>query len=307
MMYRWLFNVMWLIRFTPCLIKGWDQQTDMLTIYHLLRTCLWTLPLFTVIWSVSGFAITYGISQALNHTSDVFPYISKTGTEVPERGLFSLIVFVCSLSMALNSEIRFQYVRLMMTQMSLTPAEKSRWITANKLTLGLGLVASFGLVFVASFQVDALPVPHYMGAFVTFGLGFICCWIHAAITYKLYKEERKSMLKLTFVLQVLVSVTITVSFITFVISFASYRYQKKQGYGTKEKELRSIFQSASTSEWVLGIATISYVLTFIPSFRKLEFDGFNVKFKQLATNSKTNVCLRLCNCCSWRSLSARLL
>lgn len=270
----------------------------MLTIYHLLRTCLWTLPLFTVIWSVSGFAITYGISQALNHTSDVFPYISKTGTEVPERGLFSLIVFVCSLSMALNSEIRFQYVRLMMTQMSLTPAEKSRWITANKLTLGLGLIASFGLVFVASFQVDTLPVPHYMGAFVTFGLGFICCWIHAAITYKLYKEERKSMLKLTFVFQVLVSLTITVSFITFVISFASYRYQKKQGYGTKEKELRSIFQSASTSEWVLAIATISYVLTFIPSFRKLEFDGFNVKFKQLATNSKTNVCLRLCNCCS---------
>lgn len=279
----------------------------MLTIYHLLRTCLWTLPLFTVIWSVSGFAITYGISQALNHTSNVFPYISKTGTEVPERGIFSLIVFVCSLSMALNSEIRFQYVRLMMTQMSLTPAEKSRWITANKLTLGLGLIASFGLVFVASFQVDTLPVPHYMGAFVTFGLGFICCWIHAAITYKLYKEERKSMLKLTFVLQVLVSITITVSFITFVISFASYRYQKKQGHGTKERELRGIFQSASTSEWVLAIATISYVLTFIPSFRKLEFDGFNVKFKQLATNSKTNVCLRLCNCCSWRSLSARFL
>lgn len=56
---------------------------------------------------------------------------------------------------------------------------------------------------------------------------------------------------------------------------------------TLQKELRSIFQSASTSEWVLAIATISYVLTFIPSFRKLEFDGFNVKFKQLATNSKT--------------------
>lgn len=44
----------------------------------------------------------------------------------------------------------------MMTQMSLTPAEKSRWITANKLTLGLGLIASFGLVFVASFQVANL-------------------------------------------------------------------------------------------------------------------------------------------------------
>ena len=55
--------------------------------------------------------------------------------------------------MALNAEIRFQYVRLMMTQMSLTPAEKSRWITANKLSLALGLLAAFGLLFVASFQV----------------------------------------------------------------------------------------------------------------------------------------------------------
>jgi hypothetical protein len=41
----------------------------------------------------------------------------------------------------------------MMTQMSLTPAEKSRWVTANKLSLALGILASFGLVFVASFQV----------------------------------------------------------------------------------------------------------------------------------------------------------
>ncbi|XP_055997260.1 DNA damage-regulated autophagy modulator protein 2-like isoform X2 [Ostrea edulis] len=270
----------------------------MLTIYHLLRTCLWTIPLFTVLWSVSAFAITYGISQALNHTSNVFPYISKTGTEIPERGIFSLAIFICSLSMALNSEIRFQYVRLMMTQMSLTPAEKSRWITANKLSLALGIVASFGLVFVASFQVNTLPVPHYMGAFATFGLGFICCWIHSAITYKLYKEERKAELKHTFILQILVSVTITVSFITFIISFASYRYQKNKGYGTKENELRDIFQSASISEWVLAISTISFVLTFIPGFRKIEFDGFNVKFKQLVTNSKTSACRRLCSCCS---------
>ncbi|XP_078333047.1 DNA damage-regulated autophagy modulator protein 1-like isoform X1 [Crassostrea virginica] len=275
-----------------------ESSSDMLTIYHLLRTCLWTIPIFTVVWSVAGFAITYGISQALNHTDDVFPYISKTGTELPERGVFSIVVFVCSLSMALNAEIRFQYVRLMMTQMSLTPAEKSRWITANKLSLALGLLAAFGLLFVASFQVDTSPVPHYLGAFVTFGLGFICCWIHAAITYKLYKEERKSMLKYTFILQILISLVITVSFLTFIISFASYRHQKGAGRGTKENELRSIFQTASSSEWVLAIAIVSYVITFIPSFRKLEFDGFNVKYQQLATNSKTNVCVRLCSCCS---------
>ena len=54
-----------------------------------------------------------------------------------------------------------------------------------------------------------------------------------------------------------------------------------------QNELRSIFQTASSSEWVLAIAIVSYVITFIPSFRKLEFDGFNVKFQQLATNSKT--------------------
>lgn len=270
----------------------------MLTVYHLLRACLWTIPVFTFLWSVPAFFITYGISQALNHTSNVFPYISKTGTKVPEKGLFSLAIFVCSIALALNAEIRFQYVRLMMTQMSLTPAEKSRWITLNKLSLAMGLVACFGLVFVASFQVDTLPVPHYMGAFATFGLSLVCCWIHAAITYKLYKEERKSGLRYTFIVQIIISLVITISFLTFIISFASYRYQKSKGKGTKENELRDVFQSASGSEWVLAITTISFVLTFIPGFRTIEFDGFSVKFKPPATNSKTSFCLRLCDCCA---------
>ncbi|KAK3102123.1 hypothetical protein FSP39_008953, partial [Pinctada imbricata] len=142
---------------------------------------------------------------------------SKTGTDVPERGVFTAMVTITALAMAMNAEIRFQYVRLVMGQMSLTPKEKRRWMSANSWALYLSIVAAIGLLLVASFQVDVMNVPHYLGAFCTFVFGVIACWIHCAITYKLYKEERVTEYIVTSIFQIIISFISSVLFFTCIL------------------------------------------------------------------------------------------
>jgi hypothetical protein len=58
------------------------------------------------------------------------------------------------LSVCMNVEMRYEYVKLNFSQMSLTPTEKARWMTTNTMTLYLSHLAAFGLFMLASFQVS---------------------------------------------------------------------------------------------------------------------------------------------------------
>lgn len=53
----------------------------------------------------------------------------------------------------MNAEIRFQFVKLSLQTMSLTPKERNRLERANHIGLNFGILAAVGLFFVASFQV----------------------------------------------------------------------------------------------------------------------------------------------------------
>lgn len=50
-----------------------------------------------------------------------------------------------------------------------------------------------------------MNVPHHLGAFLTFVFGPVCCWLHSAITWKTYKEERKTEFLITFLCQIAMS------------------------------------------------------------------------------------------------------
>ncbi|XP_033751727.1 DNA damage-regulated autophagy modulator protein 1-like isoform X1 [Pecten maximus] len=273
-----------------------------LTLYQLLGKVLWILPIFTFSWIFSTVLLTYGLAVAQNHTYAVFPYISKTGTQVPERGIFTLFISIGALSMAMNAEMRFKYVELMYERMSLTPREKTRLSTMNKSALYLSLAAAFGLLIVASFQVDTMPIPHYSGAFLTFLLGGICCWLHAIITWKMYKEERDKAFFLTFIFQIIVSLFVSVFFVMFSVSLGHYRHQRDAGYGTKEFDhpegaLRPIFLTAAFSEWFLALTVVAYILTFVPGFRTIDYDGGTVKWKA-PVSSSVSTCTKMMRCCS---------
>ncbi|KAJ8299100.1 hypothetical protein KUTeg_023160 [Tegillarca granosa] len=278
---------------------------------RLLSKSLFILPVTTCVWTVIGFVIPYGVAVAHNHTYAVFPYISNTGIYVPERGIFSLFVSVAALLrhinivtgvwpvmskiikmrnlsgigfMSMNALMRFQYVKLCLEKnrqsiRDTNPATYNsvlyrRLTNLNKTGLGLNLLASFGLLMVASFQVKIMDAPHYFGAFLTFVLGAFCCWIQTFLTYK--KEDRgltpePKLQKKTFIFSTCIAV---------------YRLRKKAGHGTKyhiqkhHDTLRATFLMSSFSEWFLALSIIAFFLTFIPGFRRMEFMGVNVTFKK---------------------------
>ena len=43
--------------------------------------------------------------------------------------------------------------------------------------------------------------------------------------------------------------------------------------------LRDVFLTSTISEWLLAISIILFLLTFIPGFKKMEFDGIVTKWK----------------------------
>ena len=50
-----------------------------------------------------------------------------------------------------------------------------------------------------------MKAPHLLGVFLTFVFGPVCCWLHSAITWKTYKEERKKEFLITFLCQITMS------------------------------------------------------------------------------------------------------
>lgn len=267
-----------------------------LTLYSLLKRSLWLLPVITVCLVIATFSTTYGIAVGLNHTHAVFPYVSKTGTDVPERGIFTVGITMVAILFCMNIEMRYEYVRLNFGQMSLTPSEKARWMTTNTMTLYLSHIAAFGLILLASFQFDSMTAPHLLGAFLTFVFGPVCCWLHAAITWKTYKEERKKEFLVTFLCQITMSLVSSCLLIIFCGSFGSYRHQRTLNLGSKWDILRGVYLTSTISEWLLALSIILFLLTFIPGFKKLEFDGIITKWKAPGSE-KSIICGRLYECC----------
>ncbi|XP_076113962.1 DNA damage-regulated autophagy modulator protein 2-like isoform X1 [Mytilus galloprovincialis] len=268
-----------------------------LTFYSLFNRSLWLLPVVTVSLVLMTFSTTYGIAVGLNHTQAVFPYVTKTGAAVPERGIFTIGITIAAILFCMNVEIRYEYVRLNFSQMSLTPAEKARWMTTNTMTLYLSHISVFGLFMLASFQIDTMNVPHHLGAFLTFVFGPVCCWLHSAITWKTYKEERKTEFLITFLCQIVMSFVSTCLLIIFSGSFGSYKHQRLLQESSKTDTLRDVFLTSTISEWLLAISIILFLLTFIPGFKKMEFDGIVTKWKAPGSE-KSVLCGRILGCCS---------
>ncbi|MGH0137610.1 UNVERIFIED_CONTAM: hypothetical protein FKN15_020294 [Acipenser sinensis] len=54
------------------------------------------LPVLLVIWSSSSFIVSYITALLERHVDPVFPYISDTGTEPPESGIFGVMITLAS-------------------------------------------------------------------------------------------------------------------------------------------------------------------------------------------------------------------
>nr|XP_022342614.1 DNA damage-regulated autophagy modulator protein 1-like isoform X2 [Crassostrea virginica] len=234
---------------------------------------MWILPIITLVWLILSMGTTYGIAVALNHTFPDFPYISYTGVEVPERGIFTFSIAVTAIMLAANAEMRFLFVKEIFREKEMN----KRWKDTNTAGLILGLISSFGLLLVGCFQVDVMKPPHYFGAFLCFVVAIVYLWLQTVITWKLRHVAQKqndgkvwrAIRLFVWIFQILNSAASTILLILFSVSKTIYKLQRKADMGTKWDTLRDVFLLSTSTEWLLAFSIMVYVLTFIPGFKRL--------------------------------------
>ena len=112
---------------------------------------LYFYPLAGSILLPFTFALSYGISVSLGHTALDWPYISDASTRPPESCIFSQLVNVGALLLAVTFYIRYKQVAEHCRSYQID----SRYRSVNNLSLLFGWAGAVGLSIIANFQVTA--------------------------------------------------------------------------------------------------------------------------------------------------------
>ncbi|XP_060556367.1 DNA damage-regulated autophagy modulator protein 2-like isoform X2 [Ruditapes philippinarum] len=241
-----------------------------------LKRRLWLLPILTSAWLFSSFWTSYGIAVSYNHTEANFPYISHTAIEAPERCVFGQMVNVGAVMLGMNVILRYLFCKNYL-KIKMTPPE-DRWYKINLAGLVLGILSAFGLSMVANFQTEVQRVPHYIGAGLAFGLGTIYCWFQTALTYQVrYRFNNKKFVLLG--IQFINSIVMSAMLVTFGVTKAMYKVQKRQGLGTKWDALRGVYLTSTVTEWLLAFSILTFTLTYAPDFKNMRVDDPNIYFE----------------------------
>ncbi|XP_066500991.1 DNA damage-regulated autophagy modulator protein 2 [Hoplias malabaricus] len=224
------------------------------------------LPVVLISWSCGTLVLTFTISVLLGHTDPLLPYISDTGTAVPERCVFG---FMLCISAFLG--LCVVYVRYKQVQALISAAEFSLQ-TLNYIGFLLGVFSSIGMCVVANFQKTDMMSMHLFGAGMTFGPGALYILVQTGVSYRMQPRFHGSSILWT---RTAVAVWCLLSIITlFVSSMLLYEDLPGVEVATKlhwspgERGYLAHLVSAG-SEWSLGFSFICFFFTFIRDFQKI--------------------------------------
>lgn len=242
-----------------------------------LKRRLWLLPILTSGWLLISFWTSYAIAVSYNHTEADFPYISHTAIEAPERCVFGQMVNIGAVMLGMNVILRYLFVKRFLLCKKL-PYTKC-WYKINIAGVVLGILSALGLSMVANFQTEVQRTPHYVGAFLAFGLGMIYCWFQTSLSYKMhYAFNSKWILA---VLQLLNSIVMSILLVLFIASKVMFKVQEAAGKGTKWFGLREIYLTSTITEWLLALSVLTFTLTYAPTFKNMQVDDPNVRLLEL--------------------------
>ncbi|XP_030070905.1 DNA damage-regulated autophagy modulator protein 1 isoform X2 [Microcaecilia unicolor] len=136
------------------------------------------IPSLLVVWSSTAFILSYVIAVLSGHVNPLVPYISDTGTNPPESGVFG---FMISITAFLGAVTMYAKYKILEKQ-----NEVSRFMNplSNVASLTTGLMGCTGMGIVATFQELAVPIVHDVGALMTFICGVLYILSQSALSYK---------------------------------------------------------------------------------------------------------------------------
>ncbi|XP_044027906.1 DNA damage-regulated autophagy modulator protein 2-like [Siniperca chuatsi] len=223
------------------------------------------LPAALVVWTAASFVFAYITAVVLRHVDPVVPYISDTGTMAPERCVFGIMLDVSAFLGMATVYVRYKQVEAL-------AGEEVRLDRLNRVGLLLGFISSFGMCVVANFQKTTLFSMHLVGAMLTFGVGALYILVQTLLS--LYMQPHIHS-KSTYLVRLGIGVWTLSSIISMFIS-SVIMYSSLPGVDVPHKlhwtpgETGYTAHMISTvSEWSLAFSFISFFLTYIRDFQKI--------------------------------------
>ncbi|XP_011308511.1 DNA damage-regulated autophagy modulator protein 1 [Fopius arisanus] len=235
-----------------------EKPDDFVNLHYLSIFMFLALPITAL--------ISYIIAVSLGHVEPGFPYISDVGAIAPESCIFSQLMNMMTILMAVVVYVRYAQVKetIAISQMP------NYWNVFNKFTLGVGLTATVGVSLLANFQVTLVFSVHLVGAVFAFvGSGFYL-WLETIISYKMQPFGPSIPI---IILRLAVSIGFTVCiFGVFIIPIFALKafHGKNTLLWRSEDGGWGLHVTSAVCEWFCLISFSIYILTFTNEFRGIQ-------------------------------------
>ncbi|XP_061689932.1 DNA damage-regulated autophagy modulator protein 2b [Syngnathoides biaculeatus] len=225
------------------------------------------LPALLAVWTAAAFIFAYVTAVVLRHVDPLVPYISDTGTMAPERCVFGIMLDVSAFLGMATVYVRYKQVEALTGDGS--GCDVSR---LNRLGLLLGLFSSMGMCVVANFQKTTLFWVHLLGAVLTLGVGAVYVVAQALLSHRMQPHvhsRRVFHVRLALALWALTSIiAMFVSSVVMYSSLPGVDVARKLHWTPGETGYTAHLVS-TLCEWSLAFSYISFFLTFIRDFQKI--------------------------------------
>ncbi|XP_036415866.1 DNA damage-regulated autophagy modulator protein 2b [Colossoma macropomum] len=227
---------------------------------------LCALPVALVVWTAATFIFAYITAIILRHVDPFVPYISDTGTVAPERCVFGIMLNVSAFLGVATMYVRYKQVQALMD------LEQKRVLQLNSVGLLLGCISSFGMCVVANFQKTTVFSLHMVGAVLTFGVGALYILTQTVLSFSMQPlVHSKSVFWTRLTLCVWTFSSIISMFVSSLIMYSSLPgvdVPKKLHWNPTDPGYAAHLAS-TVSEWSLAFSFISFFLTYIRDFKKI--------------------------------------
>ncbi|CAE1313452.1 DRAM2 [Acanthosepion pharaonis] len=259
----------------------------MLLVTKMLLMGLEIFPLSLVVLSLLTFITTYIIAVSQKHVTPYLPYISDTGSKSPESCIFGQLLNISTMlgflgqacdtsapSSAVLKKFKLSfatmYVRYKLVA-SMVNIDSTRLHLLNKISLGFGIIAAFGMSVVGNFQESNVLIVHLIGALMVFGVGALYAILQSIISYKMYPEYNGlSICRIRAAISCFSSICFITTFAA--AAAAGKNYKNDPLHWQPEMKGFAAHIVSTASEWLLAISFLSFFMTYIKDFRKVEID-----------------------------------
>ncbi|GIY46346.1 DNA damage-regulated autophagy modulator protein 2 [Caerostris extrusa] len=241
----------------------------MLANIHVLPVCIFVFIPFS-------FLLTYCIAVSLNHVEVGFPYISDTGTYVPESCIFSQAINLVSFLLAVFMYVQYKHVE--QHYRDHLSSEFTIVLKLNRWALFVGWCGCFGVNITANFQETSVIVVHMCGALVAFGCAAIYSWLQTIISHYVCPLLNSVAIAR---MRVFFSLIQTAAFITTMVAgiIAHQNFHGKDPTKWHEQDGGFTAHVVSTgAEWLLVMAFDFFILTYAKEMQNISISSPKIHF-----------------------------